>query len=368
MRTILRLCVAVAVLAPLPVSAISFVPLGFLSGGTNSQATAVSDDGTTVVGYAGSTSHSREEFVWRAGTGIQGLGTASAASSLASSVSGDGSVVVGTIEGVFGAQPFRWSPGDTDLDLFLDSANGDATDVSADGSVVVGTSGAGTSGGAYRWTESGGSVALPSLPGVPGGGGIAISADASVVAGLSGQRFDNSRSVFWVGTAAPTEIFGELSEAVDVSADGSVIVGQSGIRPFRWTAAGGSVPLCCFASPGDAAEAIAISADGALIVGDMTLGLSSTPHAFVWDPVHGVRLLEDALLADYGLALPGWTLTAATGVSADGQALVGYGRNPDGRQEAWFLSLPEPGTLALVVMAALVLASRRRLGRSAQSW
>src|SRR5262245_44852383 len=108
MRTMLRLCVAVAALAPLPGRAITFVPLGFLGGGTSSQASALSDDGTTVVGWGTSSSAPNEAFVWTAGGGIQGLGTNGLRSSFAEAVSGDGSVVVGSVRDARGdAQPFR---------------------------------------------------------------------------------------------------------------------------------------------------------------------------------------------------------------------------------------------------------------------
>jgi hypothetical protein len=45
------------------------------------------------------------------------------------------------------------------------------------------------------------------------------------------------------------------------------------------------------------------------------------------------------LVDRYGLDLAGWTLTEATGVSADGSVIVGNGTNPEGRFEAWIATL-----------------------------
>jgi hypothetical protein len=54
-----------------------------------------------------------------------------------------------------------------------------------------------------------------------------------------------------------------------------------------------------------------------------------------------MRNLRDLLVNHHGLgdSLARWTLTSATGVSADGQVIVGTGRNPDGVTEAWRVRL-----------------------------
>ena len=70
------------------------------------------------------------------------------------------------------------------------------------------------------------------------------------------------------------------------------------------------------------------SADASVIVG------AGNEGAFVWDAQHGFRLVAD-VLREQGYVLDRWTLTAATGVSADGTVLVGYGTNPAGHPEAW---------------------------------
>ena len=61
-----------------------------------------------------------------------------------------------------------------------------------------------------------------------------------------------------------------------------------------------------------------------------------------------------------GPQLGGWKLTDATGISADGQVIVGDGISPDGQTEAWMAIVPEPGTALLVALGSLGLAASRR--------
>ena len=124
--------------------AASFSGLGDLPGGSfSSNATAVSADGSVVVGSSRS-SNGLEAFRWEAGNMV-GLGTLSSGffSSTANGVSADGSVVVGhSNTGLFGTEAFRWEAGNM---VGLGHLTGGgvfsfAHDVSDNGSVVVGFS------------------------------------------------------------------------------------------------------------------------------------------------------------------------------------------------------------------------------------
>lgn len=98
-----------------------------------------------------------------------------------------------------------------------------------------------------------------------------------------------------------------------------------------------------------------MSADGSVIVGG---ALTSEGYkAFIWDPQHGLRALQDVLTGGLGLDLSGWSLMMANGISDDGTTVTGTGiRN--GRLEAWVAVIPEPR--AAVVLAGFVLVGWRR--------
>ena len=159
------------------------------------------------------------------------------------------------------------------------------------------------------------------------------------------------------------------SQAFAVSADGSVAVGDSygtgsnETRAFRWTASGGMVSLG-FIPGGTVTTAGGVSGDGSVVVG--VEGLSGGQEAVIWDAAHGLRSLQEVLTNDYGLNLTGWTLEGASGVSADGDTIVGAGTDPSGLQEAWIAIIPEPGTGLLVLTGLVGLAVRRRRARATQ--
>lgn len=71
------------------------------------------------------------------------------------------------------------------------------------------------------------------------------------------------------------------------------------------------------------------------------------------------------LAEDYGVTLPGWTLSSAKGVSADGSVIVGDGSSPEGPEEGWILTVPaaSAGASALAAGGALggLSAARRRV-------
>jgi len=163
----------------------------------------------------------------------------------------------------------------------------------------------------------------------------------------------------------PGEI-GSFSVAYATSADGSVVVGQSqsggkGDRAFRWTSASGMVDLGSLGSSSwvdGRVRALAVSANGERVV-----GFSDSPSgqvAFLWTSEGGMVNLKDFLTEHGTTNLTGWTLTAAQGISANGNTIVGYGRNPAGQSEAWIATVPEPSSVVLALIALLTFASMAR--------
>jgi probable HAF family extracellular repeat protein len=245
-----------------------------------------------------------------------------------------------------------------------------ANAVSGDGESVVGQSvwSAGPF-EAFRWTSSGGMTGLGYLPGHTGSNALGISADGTTVVGISSSptpglseafRWTESGGMLGIGVIAGAETARSAARATSV--DGSIIVGYSDTslglwEAFRWTQDGGMVGLGDL--PGGTFESLAfgVSGDGSVVVGRgrTATGLS----AFVWDPVNGIRELKTVLEA-LGIDLTGWRLTAATAISTDGRAIVGYGTNPDGDVEGWIAMIPEPATGGLFGMGLVVLAWLRR--------
>ena len=173
--------------------------------------------------------------------------------------------------------------------------------VSADGSAVVGEGSSALGEEAFRWTSSGGMVGLGSF--------------------IGGEFF---------------------SRANGVSADGSVVVGQgsaaSGDEAFRWTSGGGMVGLGYLAGGDPFSRANGVSADGSVVVG---FAISASGNeAFRWTSENGMQSVA-SILTTAGVDLAGWTLLSASGVSADGNTIVGDGINPDGLAEAWVANLSD---------------------------
>lgn len=377
------LCVVitlVAAAAPTHAAA-TFSELGDLPGGhVYTVANTVSADGRVVVGFAVSSDEGTEAFWWSQATGMIGLGVpAGSIATEATAVSADGSVVAGFTQAPEGRRAFRWT-NDTGMVLLAGLPGRDGrtepTLLSHDGTIGLGFSeGEDPPRIALQWLggdrterllESGRDAEL-SVP-------LGMSADGSVIVGIgNGNPLLSREAIRWDRAEQPVGL-GDLpggvpfSLAAAVSADGSVVVGASGAtsgtEPFRWTQSHGLVSLGLLPNGNYHGQAHAVSADGNTVVG------FSGGEAFIWEPSHGMRSVRDVLSVEYGLGseLDGWYLNAATGISADGRTIVGYGVNPQGETEAWIATIPEPGTLAsaviLLAATAMFSASRRAVLRS----
>ncbi|MFM7711813.1 MAG: PEP-CTERM sorting domain-containing protein, partial [Microcystis sp.] len=106
--------------------------------------------------------------------------------------------------------------------------------------------------------------------------------------------------------------------------------------------------------------ALGVSADGSVVVGNSNS--ANGQETFIWNSTQGMRSLREILTNDYGLNLTGWTLTEATGISADGLTIVGTGLNPSGNPEPWIArlnpqnnpSVPEPSSILGLGLFSLV--------------
>ncbi|MBX9792466.1 MAG: PEP-CTERM sorting domain-containing protein [Pirellulales bacterium] len=362
--------VALAFNASARAGAFSFQGLGDLPGaGFQSFPYAISADGSVVIGSSNSGA-GPEAFRWTSGGGMVGLGDLPGNGFLSDAfgVSADGAIVVGRSLSGSGFEAYRWENedgmvglGDLPGDGFGSVANG----VSADGTVVVGGGLSASGSEAFRWTSGGGMVGLGDLR----GGGFfsvanAVSADGLVIVGrsasTSGQeafRWNSGDGMLALGDL-PGGGFGSIAK--NVSADGSVVVGRgtsagAAYEAFRWSSSGGIVGLGHLPGGGADSDAYAVSADGSVVVGSSDS--SSGYNAFLWTNGNGMVRLAD-LLAIHGVPnLTGWHLRGAMGMSADGRTIVGYGNNPDGEQEAWIATVPEPSTVTLATIGLATICS-----------
>lgn len=348
-----------------------FTGVGDLPGGAfRSTATAISGDGTTVVGEAESATGG-EAFRWTGLGTIAGLGDlpGAATRSYAYNVSADGSVVVGfsfaAASGPF-PEAFRWTSA-LGMQGLGDLPGGNpwstAYAVSADGSVASGLVSTGLGLEAMRWTltnaatGAGTMQALGDLAtGIVSAALLGMTPDASAFVGFGSLLADGSggskNAVIWTqagGFQALGDFAGGItdSQANAVSADGSVVVGYGTISSganartaFRWTAATGLVSLGDLPTGASFSEALSVSADGRTIVGYGSTDLGT--EAFIWREGAGLQNLRAVLINEAGLNLTGWKLTSATDLSADGLTICGAGINPSNQQEGWVARLRPP--------------------------
>lgn len=372
------LSMAAVLTSPAVGVAASFRGLGGLNGAatTYSIPRDVSGDGSVVVGESQSFD-GVEAFRWTSDVGMVGLGDLGGTSpySSAFAVSADGGVVVGVSRSPSSGsqiEAFRWELG-TGMVGLGDLPGGEylsgALGVSGDGSVVAGSSASSLSpnyGEAFQWTQAAGLVGLGVLPGAPDPATITwgMSDDASVVVGWAFSA--NGREAFRWSAPEGMVGMGDLpagsfdSWATSVSADGSAIVGLAlnpGPTAFYWTAEKGMTDL---GRPqgGNSSAAWAISATGSVVVGDA--GVSGERVPAIWNEMDGMRNLIDVFFErGLGSEIEGWDLEQATGVSADGLTVVGWGFNPEGNEEAWVAYLGEPSLVEIPALtsATLVLFS-----------
>jgi len=334
----------------------TFEALGFIvdSPDAFSEANGVSEDGSVVTGVSYSlygTTPVAQAYRWEngeiSGIGMLPISPEATPWSYARAISADGSTIVGysASDNAFmaGWEAMRWTQdgGMEGLGDFLPSDYwSESTAVSGDGSVVVGRSY--MTGQGFRW-ENGimESLSTDDIQFVEAWG---ISADGAIIAG---SAIVNSvqQAALWredgiTGLGAPE---GGSSCAFKVSDDGNFAVGflqgSSGERAFRWAEAEGMMELGTLG--GANSQAQDVSNDGTVVVGWSQIA-SSEYIAFYWTQESGMQNMKDVLENNYGLDLSGWTLITANAVSGDGKTIVGYGLNPDGKQEAWRVVLTSP--------------------------
>jgi probable HAF family extracellular repeat protein len=293
-------------------------------GGSDSEARALSSDGSVVVGTADDSNGNPRAFKWTIEAGLQDLGTLGGDWSEATDVSADGSVIVGwsyDANGIYRA--FRWTISTGMQDLGVGDYS-KAYGVSADGAAII----VDIYPDAYRWTQAGGLQNLGTLGGASSSVSD-ISANGSMICGSSYVSAGDPYAFRWVDGVGMEQIGTFYSFARGISADGSTITGfetgSAGIyKAFRWTQSGGFE----FNIAGNFSQGNAVSGDGSTIVGDFGDG------AFRLSTAGGLESLNQVYAS---LLTPGSDLYIALGISADEQFIVGQGTNGTTSQDEGYL-------------------------------
>jgi probable HAF family extracellular repeat protein len=325
----------------------SFQGLGDFPGGNfESLASAVSADGSIVVGY-GTTASGKQAFRWMESSGMVSLGNLADSSfkyNWANRISADGNIIVGSGDpgsGWNSYKGFQWTKenGMVTIGGLDSSARYEDWAASYDGSVIVGDGGL----QAFQWTKNQGTKGLGVLAGRNRSRAVDVSADGSVIVGSSYTvSWEQEQAFRWTQNEGMVGLGflpgSNYSFPNAVSPDGSVIVGtssdSSGYPAFRWTKETGMTNLGHL--PGrQTTHPFSASLYGKVIVGGSFNTGMKNPRAFVWDSIHGMRDLQNVLQSDYGLNLTGWELNSAFSVTPDGNVIVGWGKNPSGQKEAF---------------------------------
>ena len=343
----------------------SFSALGELSRTVDKTlAKDVSDDGSIIVGSI-SDSMGLRGFVWQNGVMKKELGGSTPLPIRASSISGDGSTILGaTRHGVF-----LYGVESGSVTQLKDVNNGLSLtyghDISHDGEVVVGYGNFNGKVQAMRWED--GKITLADTR--PAGGGrseaLGISGDSSVVVGgdwKNGAFLSDNGAI--IDLDHPSRSVNP-QYALSVSDNGRFAVGRAtvlngnGYEGFIWE--NGQMTLLGDL-PGGRHFSVAtdVSNDG-IVVG--TSFRRQFNEAFYWTKDDGMRLLEDVLANDWGLSneLDGWRLDVVSKITGDGNVIIGWGTNPNGQIQAFRAALdtqnpvPEPSTFALVLLGIVGL-------------
>lgn len=368
--------------------------LGDLPGGeTRSEAIAVSDDGSVVVGNSWS-DMGKEAFLWNEPSGIQSLGPRpeGVLSSSAVAVSSDGSTVLGNFYFENATQPFLWTPLGG-YQLLGDLLEGDfdlATGMSADSSVVVGYSNDGSAATSvgFIWTQEG--VTSLGYEGDEAYAVLGVSRDGTKVLGyirysedfspdgkevsydglVNGESVQLSkfvsREAFTWDRQNGFELFplfsrsepldGETSPPVDWTE--SVLIDDDGFvygryfndfvstcRSIAFVGRGSDTELDSFHAPcttdveigciHSGTDIHGVTVDGELLVGNVW---SNDFSASIWDDQMNYYSLFDTLLMS-GVGLGDFRrLDIIQSVSSDGRFMVGSGINSNRETIAYLVS------------------------------
>ncbi|HLP85739.1 MAG TPA: hypothetical protein VK157_15420 [Phycisphaerales bacterium] len=370
-------------------SAQSLQPVANLPGGEKAAISDMSDDGSTLVAQTNT-----EVFRMRNGT-WQSLGTVIGKTPTVVRASSNGDFVLSSMRSI--GLPFieqvhvhRGGAWSSPAASNVSSESHAARFISADGSrVLADRFGADfTQRRVFNWNgsayvEQSVASAYPSSQFLnsPGFAGIdesswfglssdgltALATDAGPVGGASAIRYGQSNVAFTrPASITPGDIFfEESSRGQAISSNGQVVYGfytwnavysnttqSAGQGLFRWTAATGTQLITASLSDFGTTEA---SANGDFWV--LTSGN-------IYSHAAGAILTPAQLFAASNIDFANWTNLRINQVSSDGLTFAGIGSFNTGsttiNEQAWIVTIPTPGSLAIGALTVFAAARRRR--------
>jgi probable HAF family extracellular repeat protein len=186
-----------------------------------------------------------------------------------------------------------------------------------------------------------------------------VSANGSIVVGSSSSYPTSDGAFRWTSAGGMVPLSDLHSGAAlgpyDISGDGNVIVGYGG-QAIRWTVNEGGVSLGVLQAGDNQSAAYAASWDGSVIVGDSSSG-GSHHEAFRWTNSGGMIGLGDipggnAFSIAYSVSADGLVVagvgTSASGTEAfrwtSGTGMVGLGDLPGGNFYSWAFGVSADGS------------------------
>jgi uncharacterized membrane protein len=257
--------------------------------------TRTNRDGSVILGYTDNVDPRALRIDW---ISKQKKVLPSKGSAIASAISGDDRVVVGTDQSV----ACRWVD-EADPEqigwLASDSASSSVANTDSAGSVLVGQS----DNRAYAWSPATGIRDLGRLDGTEYASARSVSGDGSIVVGVSFTPWYPPRK-----------------------------------KAFLWSVNGMMELQCAAGFVGS--HAADISVDGSTVaVNCLTSYTNPRQHGVaIWQARVGMRLVSD-ILTEQGADLLGMVLESVQAISGDGRVLVGQGSDEGGLRHAWIARL-----------------------------
>lgn len=313
-------------------------------------------------------------YTWTAGGGLTNIGGGMRGGQV--NISSDGAHISGTVFnsgtglyeiGRYSTATSNW----TALGSLGASSDGSASSgwgISGDGNTVVGLGwiNAGSA-HAIKWTSGSGVVDMGSTVAGSSSRANAANEDGSVIVGWQDASDGFRQGAVWrngVQTIITDQDGFAVSEASGVSADGNWVVGGNGPtdQAWRWSESTGLQELGLLAGGFFVrGSSTAISSDGSTIVGfERGFGFPTGGEGFIWREGLGMVNLT-TYVQSLGIDTQGIVLSLPLGISPDGMTIVGAGR-PEGGfgVVGWSVTIPTPGSLAMLGLGGLFASRRRR--------